>query len=75
LFSRICRSDRPIGSVKTAAGPLIAVVKGGIVAVLYMELIRARTLLRLVAGAGLVFVAVLFALSLVDVLSRVLATP
>ena len=60
----------PMGLVTPAAGILIAFVKAGLVILLFMELAKARLLIRLAAMAGVVFLAVLFALTLADVLSR-----
>jgi cytochrome c oxidase subunit 4 len=60
----------PMGLVTPAAGILIAFVKAGLVILLFMELAKARPLIRLAAMAGVVFLAVLFALTLADVLSR-----
>ena len=60
----------PMGLVTPAAGILIALAKAGLVILLFMELAKARPLIRLAAMAGVVFLAVLFALTLADVLSR-----
>ena len=60
----------PMGLVTPAAGIVIAFVKAGLVILLFMELAKARPLIRLAAMAGVVFLAVLFALTLADVLSR-----
>lgn len=61
----------PLGSLNTAAGPLIALVKASLVMGFYMELRRSGSLVRLAALAGLTFVLVFFALTLADVLSRI----
>ena len=63
----------PMGVFTTAVGIAIALVKAGLVALLYMELIRSDALVRLAALSGLVFVTVLFALTLADVLTRLAA--
>lgn len=60
----------PMGVLTPTAGIVIAFVKAGLVVVLFMELASSRPLIRLAATAGLVFLAVLFALTLADVLSR-----
>jgi cytochrome c oxidase subunit 4 len=60
----------PMGLLTPAAGIVIAFAKAGLVILLFMELAKARPLIRLAAMAGVVFLAVLFALTLADVLSR-----
>lgn len=60
----------PMGRLTTAIGIAIALVKAGLVAILFMELNRSSALVRLAALSGLVFATVLFALTLADVLSR-----
>jgi cytochrome c oxidase subunit 4 len=60
----------PMGWLTPAAGIVIALAKAGFVILLFMELAKARPLIRLAAMAGVVFLAVLFALTLADVLSR-----
>jgi cytochrome c oxidase subunit 4 len=60
----------PMGWLTPAAGIVIAFSKAGLVILLFMELAKARPLIRLAAMAGVVFLAVLFALTLADVLSR-----
>lgn len=60
----------PMGLLTPTAGVAIAFVKAGLVVMLFMELVRSRPLIRLAAAAGLVFLTVLFALTLADVLSR-----
>jgi cytochrome c oxidase subunit 4 len=49
---------------------VIALVKSGLVMLLFMELAHAKALIRLAAVTGLVFLAALFLLTLTDVLSR-----
>jgi cytochrome c oxidase subunit IV len=58
------------GRAGTAAGLAVAALKTGLVLVLFMELGRAHALVRLAAAAGLFWVAILFALTLADVLAR-----
>jgi cytochrome c oxidase subunit 4 len=60
----------PMGVFTPTAGIAIAFVKAGLVVMLFMELVSSKPLIRLAAAAGLVFLAVLFALTLADVLSR-----
>lgn len=48
----------------------IAATQAGLVAVLFMRLDRADTLVRLAAACGLFWLAILFALTLTDTLSR-----
>lgn len=60
----------PMGVITPTAGIVIAFVKSGLVVLLFMELASSRPLIRLTAAAGLVFLTVLFALTLADVLSR-----
>jgi cytochrome c oxidase subunit 4 len=54
----------------TVIGLVIALVKSGLVMLLFMELAHAKALIRLAAVTGLVFLAALFLLTLTDVLSR-----
>jgi cytochrome c oxidase subunit 4 len=60
----------PMGLFTPAAGIAIAFIKAGLVVTLFMELARSRPLVRLAAAAGVVFLSVLFALTLADVLPR-----
>jgi caa(3)-type oxidase, subunit IV len=60
----------PMGLLTPTAGIVIAFVKAGLVVMLFMELARSRPVIRLAAMSGLVFLTVLFALTLADVLSR-----
>ena len=60
----------PMGFFTPTAGIVIAFVKAGLVILLFMELGTSIALIRLAAAAGVVFLAVLFALTLADVLSR-----
>jgi cytochrome c oxidase subunit IV len=60
----------PMGRFATATALAIAFAKAGLVAILYMELAKAKPLIRLAALSGLVFVLVLFGLTLADVLAR-----
>ena len=60
----------PMGLFTPAAGIVIAVAKAGLVILLFMELARAKPLLRLAALSGVVFLMALFAVTLADVLTR-----
>jgi cytochrome c oxidase subunit 4 len=60
----------PMGELTPVAGIAIAFVKAGLVVMLFMELVGSKPLIRLAAVAGLIFLSVLFALTLADVLSR-----
>jgi cytochrome c oxidase subunit 4 len=61
----------PLGLLTPAAGIVIAFVKAALVVMLFMELASSGPVIRLAAMSGLVFLTVLFALTLADVLSRV----
>jgi len=60
----------PLGAGNLVIGLLIAVIKAALVVTLFMELLRAKPLIRLVAGAGLFWLLFLFGLTLSDVLAR-----
>lgn len=60
----------PMGVFTPSAGIAIAFIKAGLVVMLFMDLAGSRPLIHLAAAAGLVFLAVFFALTLADVLSR-----
>ncbi|AWN48571.1 oxidase [Methylobacterium terrae] len=60
----------PFGRVDTALGFAIAGVKTALVALVFMQLRHAGGLVRLVAACGLFWAAILFTLTLADVLSR-----
>lgn len=60
----------PLGRANTSIGIAIAVAKAGLVVMLFMELAKAKNLVRLAALSGLVLVTVLFTLTFADVLSR-----
>jgi cytochrome c oxidase subunit IV len=71
LFTSLAVAYIPMGPWTPAAGIVIALVKAGLVVLLFMELASSKALIWLAATAGVVFVAALFALTLADVLSRV----
>jgi cytochrome c oxidase subunit IV len=60
----------PMGKLSPTIGIAIAAAKAGFVVMLFMELANAKTLTRLAAMSGVVFLATLFSLTLADVLSR-----
>ncbi len=60
----------PYGRIDTVVGFGIAGVKTALVALVFMRLKHASSLVRLVAACGLFFAAILFTLTLADVLSR-----
>jgi cytochrome c oxidase subunit IV len=60
----------PMGLLTPAAGILIAIIKAGLVILLFMELATSKPLIRLTALSGIVFLAALFALTLADVVTR-----
>ena len=62
MFQWVC-SPRPPGS-------LIAFAKAGLVLLLFMELATSKSLIRLAAVAGVVFLTGLFTLTLADILTR-----
>jgi cytochrome c oxidase subunit 4 len=72
LFSSLFLAYIPMGLFTPTAGILIAFAKSALVLLLFMELGRSTTLVRLAALAGAVFLVALFALTLADVLSRLL---
>jgi cytochrome c oxidase subunit IV len=59
-----------MGKLSPAVGIVIAAAKAGLVVLLFMELANAKTLTRLAAMSGVIFLAALFSLTLADVLSR-----
>jgi cytochrome c oxidase subunit IV len=60
----------PMGWFTPTVGIVIALVKAGLVILLFMELANSRALIHFAALAGVVFLAALFALTLADVLAR-----
>ena len=70
LFTSLAVAYVPMGPWTSAAGIVIALVKAGLVVLLFMELASSKALIRLAAIASLVFIAALFSLTLADVLSR-----
>jgi cytochrome c oxidase subunit IV len=60
----------PLGTFNAISNFAIAVVKSGLVLVFFMHVLRGSAVIRLVAAAGILWLAFLFALSLVDFLAR-----
>ena len=60
----------PMGYLTPASGILIGAIKAALVVFMFMELSSAKALVRLAAMTGLVFLAVMFALTLAEVLTR-----
>jgi cytochrome c oxidase subunit IV len=60
----------PLGAFNTVVGLLIALIKAGLVAVLFMELRHSGALMRLAGATGLLFVFVMFVLTLSDFMTR-----
>jgi cytochrome c oxidase subunit IV len=64
----------PLGAWNAAVSFGIAATQAVLVALLFMRLDRANALIRLTAACGLFWSAILFSLSLADVLSRLART-
>ena len=62
--------ELPLGGIKPAVGLGIAAVKAMLVAWFFMELRAQPPMVRLFAGAGLLWLAILIALTLNDYLTR-----
>lgn len=60
----------PMGAGNAVAAMLIAALKTGLVAAVFMHLGTSAPLLRLTAGIGCVFLVFLFFLTMADLLSR-----
>ena len=60
----------PLGAGNVAAGMGIALVKAGLVVMIFMELGRASPLIKLAAAAGVFWLIFMFALTLSDVFAR-----
>ncbi|MEP7060859.1 MAG: cytochrome C oxidase subunit IV family protein [Betaproteobacteria bacterium] len=60
----------PLGMFNAISNFAIAVVKSSLVLVFFMHVLRGGAVIRLVAAAGILWLAFLFALSLVDFLAR-----
>jgi cytochrome c oxidase subunit 4 len=60
----------PLGRFNMPLALLIAAVKAVLIGIVFMELRVAKTFIRLAAGAALLWIAVMFALTFADVASR-----
>lgn len=60
----------PLHGFNTTVNVAIAVIKAGLVAIIFMQLRASTALVRLVAAAGIVWLMILIGLSLTDILSR-----
>lgn len=60
----------PLGVGNVVAGLAVAMVKAGLVVMIFMGLRRAGSLIRLASAAGVVWLCFLFALTLSDILAR-----
>ncbi|MGO4572629.1 cytochrome C oxidase subunit IV family protein [Microvirga sp. 2TAF3] len=60
----------PLGPFNVVWALGIAAIKVGLVALLFMELRRSSTLIRLAAATGFLWLIILFALTLSDILTR-----
>jgi cytochrome c oxidase subunit IV len=70
LITSFATAYIPLGAWNTVIGIAISFVRAGLVATLFMELIRSRVLLRLAGAAGLFFSFILFGLTTIEVLMR-----
>jgi cytochrome c oxidase subunit 4 len=59
-----------MGVLAPVPGIVIAFMKAALVILLFMELLQAKSLIRLAALSGAIFLIVMFALTLSDVLTR-----
>lgn len=70
LALSVAVTEAPLGSAKTPISLAIAGVKAVLIALVFMRLNRASILVRLAAGAGVLFTAFLFLLTAGDYLAR-----
>jgi caa(3)-type oxidase subunit IV len=73
MLASLASAYVPLGAGNIAVGLTVATVKSLIVLTLYMGLVRAPALLRLVAATGFATLAILLALSRVDFATRAIA--
>lgn len=73
LFTSLVLAYIPMGFVTPASGIVVAFIKASLVVLLYMELARSRVVDRLAAVGGLLFLIVMFTITMTDVLWRVAA--
>jgi cytochrome c oxidase subunit 4 len=72
LFLSLILAYVPMGIFTPMSGIIIAFIKAGLVVALFMELVRSRPVDRLAALAGMMFLVVMFGLTMTDVLWRLL---
>ncbi len=65
----------PLGQAKTAVNLAVAVVQASLMFAVFMRLNRASALVKLTAGAGLVWLSFLFLIGSADFLTRPLISP
>ena len=70
LCSSVSAAFAPLGPFKTATSLAIAGVKVVLIGLVFMRLNRASSLVRLAAGAGLIWASFLFLLAGADYISR-----
>jgi cytochrome c oxidase subunit 4 len=59
----------PLGSFNVVVGLAVAAIKVSLVVVMFMGLVRSPALIRLAASAGVFWLAILFVLTLTDVIA------
>jgi cytochrome c oxidase subunit 4 len=70
LGATLALASLPLGPLGLVVSLAIAAAKAGLIGATYMDLREAPPLVRAVAGLALVWVAILFALTLSDYLTR-----
>lgn len=70
LALTVLAAHAPLGSFKTATSLAIAGIKVALIAVVFMRLDRSSNLVRLTAGAGVIWASFLFLLAGADYLTR-----
>ena len=70
LFSSVGAAFAPLGSFKTSTSLGIAGIKVILIALVFMRLNKASNLVRLAAGAGIVWASFLFLMAGADYISR-----
>ena len=70
LFSSVGAAFAPLGSFKTSTSLAIAGIKVVLIGLVFMRLNRSSNLVRLAAGAGVVWASFLFLMAGCDYISR-----
>lgn len=70
LFLSVGAAFAPLGSFKTSTSLAIAAIKVVLIALVFMRLNRSSNLVRLAAGAGLLWASFLFLMAGSDYISR-----